>query len=476
MKLLTGNSRNKLKELEDNSIDALVTDPPYLINFMGKDWDKENSPAGDSSFWEEVIRVMKPGAHGLVFGHSRQHHRVMTALEDAGFEIRDCLMWLYGSGFPKSHNIGKAVQKLSGNVKVIGKKKGAGTTGSSYISNKEDYAGGDKGVFKKEFDEIEITNDWDGWGTALKPAYEPIILVRKPLGEKTVAKNVLKHGTGGININASRIGTEKVVAHHSPKGTFAGGEPDRGSDKNYYENEGRFPANVLLSHHEDCKQVGESTETIIGGNKGKSGFAQGYESGDFTKKESTYPVYECVDDCAVKILDEQAPAVGNAFKKTRTKDTTGGSGDSWTNGGKKAGEDNGVFDGLSGASRFFYCAKVSKKERNAGLDNFEEKEVCYGYKTDSEAVKNRDKKGDIGLNKVKIRKNTHPTVKPIKLMTYLTKLITPPNGIVLDPFMGSGSTGMACALEGFDFVGIDMDEDYVAISEARIEWARSQKK
>jgi site-specific DNA-methyltransferase (adenine-specific) len=440
MKILTGNSRDKLKELEDNSIDSLVTDPPYLINFMGKDWDKENSPAGDATFWEEVLRVMKPGAHGLVFGHSRQHHRVMIALEDAGFEIRDCLMWMYGSGFPKSHNIGKAVDKLQGN------------------------------------------NDWEGWGTALKPAYEPIILVRKPLEKKlTIAKNVLKHGVGGINIDASRIGTQEDFSNVKPRAIQKLNSLNNEANEHWQaakdklQNLGRFPANVLLSHHEDCKVVGEVEDTRSGGNTTKEGWFSGTEAGAM-KATITTPVYECADGCAVKILDEQAPKTGNAFKKTRTKDTTGGSGDSWTNGGKKAGQDNGVFDGLSGASRFFYCAKVGKKERNAGLDNFEEKEVCYGYKTDSESVKNRDKKGDIGLNKVKIRKNTHPTVKPIKLMTYLTKLITPPNGKVLDPFMGSGSTGMACVMEGFDFVGIDMDEEYVEISKARIEWARTQNK
>jgi len=506
MKILTGNSRDKLKELEDNSIDSLVTDPPYLINFMGKDWDKENSPAGDATFWEEVLRVMKPGAHGLVFGHSRQHHRVMIALEDAGFEIRDCLMWMYGSGFPKSHNIGKAVDKLQDN------------------------------------------NDWEGWGTALKPAYEPIILVRKPLEKKlTIAKNVLKHGVGGINIDASRIGTQEDFSNVKPRAIQKLNSLNNEANEHWkaakdkLQNLGRFPANVLFSHHPDCKQVGEIEETTKNHNNLKltiCGGAEGMGSEKiYREQKNIVPVYECVDDCPVKILDEQsgitkssssshaersnkkekrtsqvpalkpsdkiagfddkggasrffkcvddcpvkildeqAPAVGNAFKKTRTKDTTGGSGDSWTNGGKKAGQDNGVFDGLSGASRFFYCAKVGKKERNAGLDNFEEKEVCYGYKTDSESVKNRDKKGDIGLNKVKIRKNTHPTVKPIKLMTYLTKLITPPNGKVLDPFMGSGSTGMACAMEGFDFVGIDMDPDYVEISEARIEWARTQNK
>ena len=454
MKILTGNSRDKLKELEDNSIDSLVTDPPYLINFMGKDWDKENSPAGDATFWEEVLRVMKPGAHGLVFGHSRQHHRVMIALEDAGFEIRDCLMWMYGSGFPKSHNIGKAVDKLQDN------------------------------------------NDWEGWGTALKPAYEPIILVRKPLEKKlTIAKNVLKHGVGGINIDASRIGTQEDFSNVKPRAIQKLNSLNNEANEHWkaakdkLQNLGRFPANVLLSHHEDCKVVGEVEDTFAS-NDPEAGHYQTGETfvvgvgKNYKQKKATIttPVYECADDCAVKILDEQSGTTKGSGKPTITQANIPGIP---VPAAARTGRIPKAKEGLittrnvgdsGGASRFFYCAKVGKKERNAGLDNFEEKEVCYGYKTDSESVKNRDKKGDIGLNKVKIRKNTHPTVKPIKLMTYLTKLITPPNGKVLDPFMGSGSTGMACAMEGFDFVGIDMDEEYVEISKARIEWARTQNK
>lgn len=454
MKILTGNSRDKLKELEDNSIDSLVTDPPYLINFMGKDWDKENSPAGDATFWEEVLRVMKPGAHGLVFGHSRQHHRVMIALEDAGFEIRDCLMWMYGSGFPKSHNIGKAVDKLQGN------------------------------------------SNWEGWGTALKPAYEPIILVRKPLEKKlTIAKNVLKHGVGGINIDASRIGTQEDFSNVKPRAIQKLNSLNNEANEHWQaakdklQNLGRFPANVLLSHHEDCKVVGEVEDTFAS-NDPEAGHYQTGETfvvgvgKNYKQKKATIttPVYECADDCAVKILDEQSGTTKGSGKPTITQANIPGIP---VPAAARTGRIPKAKEGLittrnvgdsGGASRFFYCAKVGKKERNAGLDNFEEKEVCYGYKTDSESVKNRDKKGDIGLNKVKIRKNTHPTVKPIKLMTYLTKLITPPNGKVLDPFMGSGSTGMACVMEGFDFVGIDMDEEYVEISKARIEWARTQNK
>ena len=512
--ILTGDSREKLKELEDESIDALVTDPPYLINFMGKDWDKENSPAADASFWEEVLRVMKPGAHGLVFGHSRQHHRVMTALEDAGFEIRDCLMWLYGQGFPKSHNIGKAVDKLQGNQRSkVAEKKQAGAKFKTWSDDPEQTRWHNQGFNDSSRTSFEVTkgnSDWEGWGTALKPAYEPIIMIRKPLAKKhTIAKNVLAYGVGGINIDASRIGTDEDFSNVKPRkmmsnqGSVKTDDHDHtASDtwkaaKDKLQNLGRFPANVLLSHHPDCKQVGEGTETIIGGNKGKSGFAEGYESGDFTKTESSYPIHECVDDCAVKVLDEQSgitKSSSHSFKATDYAETETatpfkrgnfvGKGDKGgasrffkcvddcpvkvldeqapktgqihgtTGKEPSASKTNVIYndysmvegkpstpkDNLAGASRFFYCAKVGKKERNAGST-----------------------------------KNTHPTVKPVKLMTYLAKLITPPGGKVLDPFMGSGSTGMACAMEGFDFVGIDMDEDYVEISKARIEWARTQK-
>lgn len=493
MRLLTGDSREKLKELPDNSVDSLVTDPPYLINFMGKDWDKENSPAADPSFWEEVYRVMKHGAHGLVFGHSRQHHRVMTALEDAGFEIRDCLMWLYGSGFPKSHNIGKAVDKLQGNEReVLGTAADFSIDGSKRNPNKhtpmKETMNADHKYGYKEVWATPVTkgnSDWEGWGTALKPAYEPIILIRKPLEKKlTVAKNVIKWGTGGLNIDASRIGTDEDFSNIQPRKMMANQgsvkTPDHdhtASDtwraaKDKLQNLGRFPANVILSHHPDCKQVGESTETYsINKLEEWSGFGQ-KERPDYVseKQETKVPIYECVDGCAVKTLDEQAPSTGNAFKKTRTKDTTGGSGDSWTNGGKKAGEDNGVYDGLSGASRFFYCAKVSKSERNAGCDGLEIKEHPSVDFRPNHKVKADEGHEGTPFSRFKPERNNHPTVKPIKLMTYLTKLITPPNGVVLDPFMGSGSTGCACAVEGFDFIGIEMDEEYVEISKARIDY------
>lgn len=421
--LLLGNNKDLLEEMEDESIDALVTDPPYLINFMGKDWDKENSPAGDADFWALVMKKMKPGAHGLIFGHSRQHHRVMAALEDAGFEIRDCMMWLYGQGFPKSHNVGKAIDALQKtgksnpkSLKQVEQEHG----GESYqLRGRNNGIMGEEKVWNRK--SYETQTGWEGWGTALKPAYEPIIMVRKPIEKKlTVAKNVLKHGVGGINIDGCRVGTEKVQAHHAPKGTFAGGEQGRGSDKNYYENTGRFPANVML------------------------------------------------DEEAAKLLDEQSGTKKGSGKRSKGS----GSGGIWNSStGKPAGD---TYGDSGGASRFFYCPKVSKKERNFGCDGLSDKNWKHpglGGSVAEDGIHNKNGTGTVRG----VSKNDHPTVKPIALMRYLIKLITPEGGKVLDPFMGSGSTGMAAVLEGKDFVGMEMDKDYLEIAEARVAWAEKQK-
>jgi len=506
LEIKEGNAWDKLLELEDNSIGSLVTDPPYLIDFLGNDWDKlEDNIAGNKDFWKLVLSKMKHGAHGLVFGHSRTHHRVMIALEDAGFEIRDTMMWLYGSGFPKNHDIGKSVDKLQGNEReVVGDNPNHRDSDALY---KLGFQGG-KGDGKI----TKGTSKWEGWGTALKPAYEPIILVRKPLAKGlTIAKNCLEHNVGGINIDGSRIGC-------TDKQAFPGGEYTTNTDVGKIRNEtrtadpnptGRYPANVILSHHPDCVLVGEQKEEyninkldggashfgqqikpdytpetqsitnevwdcsddcpakILDQQSGvkkagkeittthagqKRGFRETYVNGEESRSTGEVVNYHdgggasrffkqvgCVEDCPIHILDEQAPEVGSLFKATRNKNTSGGSGDSWTNGGKKAGEDNGLNDGLGGASRFFYNAKVAKKERTIAGNN------------------------------------SHPTIKPVSLMYYLVNLITPEGETCLDPFMGSGATGMACALLDRDFIGIEMDADFARISEERITYARDNK-
>lgn len=351
MELLLGNCKVQMKNIESNSIDSIITDPPYELGILGKKWDSSGI-AYDVEVWKEALRVLKPGGHLLAFGATRTHHRMMVAIEDAGFDIRDCLMHLHGSGFPKNQNIAKAIEKLySKENKILD----------------------------------EDAKQWEGWGTALKPSYEPIILARKPLSEKTIVKNILKHKTGAINIDESRV--------ESSNGML-----------------GRFPANIIM---------GCICEENI--------------DGEHTNQE-----------CPCYILDKQAPQVGNLYLSKRTKDDRGGSGNSWTNGGKKRGTSNdptGVYDGVGGASRFFYCSKASKKERNEGI-NIE---------------------------------NKHPTVKSLKLMEYLVRLITPKNGKVLDPFMGSGSTGCACAKLGFDFIGIELNEESFLISQQRINYFKNRK-
>lgn len=337
MRLLNADCFEALKGLADNSIDAVVTDPPYGLGrcspaevaecmiawakgeawtpkgsgFLGKAWDAWVPPP---ELWREVLRVLKPGGHGLIFAGSRTQDLMGMSLRLAGFEMRDVIQWLYGSGFPKSHDVSKALDKLAG-------------------SEREE-------------------RRWDGWGTALKPAYEPALLVRKPLSG-TVADNVLSFGVGGLNVDGCRIETTdqlgRAVAGWQKNG-YVGGETQRWSGIGITKEGGRFPANIIL------------------------------------------------DQVTAQQLDQQADSV----------------------------------------SRFFYCAKSSQSERNAG-------------------IKTEGKRGNI-----------HPTVKPIDLMRYLARLITPPGGIVLDPFMGSGTTGCACALEGFDFIGIEREPDYFEIAQSRI--------
>lgn len=408
----------KLKELPDDSVDAIVTDPPYFISFMNKGWDNEDSIASKKEFWAECLRVTKPGGYLLAFGHSRTHHRLFTAVEDGGWEIRDTIMWLYGSGFPKSLNIGKAIDKLKGSKrKVVGKKIGKINMSATKKGDTSFY---ENAWQDKNYIDLDITkgsSDWEGWGTALKPAHEPICMARKPLSEKSVAENVLKWRTGGINIDACRVGTETISTHNAPKGTFAGGEPERGSDtSSYTEHEGRFPANIIL------------------------------------------------DEEAATILDEQSGITKGTGKPVITQAGIGGGVIGKHDGRKKMPSAKTGLETIrsigdsGGASRFFYCAKVSSKERNAGCDDLEKKE----WKKEGAVVPNRKKRP---FNPVQ---NNHPTVKPIALMEYLIKLVSKEEATILDPFMGSGSTGIAAKKLNRNFIGIEMDEGYYTIASKRI--------
>lgn len=409
MTLLLGDCLNKLKELNPNSIDAVITDPPYGLSFMNKHWDYD---VPSIEIWKEALRVLKPGGHLLSFGGTRTYHRMVVNIEDAGFEIRDQIQWIYGSGFPKSLDISKAIDKAAGAerevagemVRFDGKPAGKikQMNGGSFASN-PDKKGGIVGVTKPATD---AAKQWSGWGTALKPANEPIVLARKPLSEKTVAANVLKWGTGGLNIDATRVGTENV--QYIKKG--GGGAAFHGQTEKPRlsgSTQGRFPANLIL------------------------------------------------DEAAGEMLDRQSGTSKGTGKRTTKKQNSMG-----FQGGEKPYDDFSYPD-TGGASRFFYCAKASKSERNRGLEGMPER------RGGAEQFDSRWKDG-IGEERMPINTNHHPTVKPLSLMEYLVKLITPPNGIVLDPFMGSGTTGLAAKNLSFRFVGIERDEEYFKIAEKRI--------
>lgn len=380
---LSGDMLKVIKTIPDASIHSVVTDPPYGLAFMGKSWD--HSVPGPE-YWKECLRVLKPGGHLLSFGGTRMYHRMTCAIEDAGFEIRDCIMWLYGSGFPKSHNVSKAIDKLNGQSPTI---VGVDQSRIGRLCNQQADYNTDSG-WSAGNRSVNITKGtspdaqaWDGWGTALKPAWEPIIMARKPL-EATVAANVLKHGTGALNIEATRI----AVSEGRPAGVL---DP---KDTNNNTFKGRIDG------------------SLAGGSKAVE-----------VKTQGRWPANVILDKKAGRALDAQTGNRPGAPHSAKGKGKNGPS----KNVNVGGGEINCTYGDSGGASRFFYSAKASKSEKNAGLKD--------------------------GLL------NKHPTVKPISLMSYLCKLVTPENGIVLDPFAGSGSTGCGAVQEGFRYIGIDLNDD-----------------
>ena len=657
-KLINGDCIEELKKLPDNSVDSIVTDPPYGLGFMNKEWDSpekhrklverekqrsvERKKKGTSptaapfttsvqpglaikgakegkwfqdwcELWAtECLRVLKPGGHILSFGGTRTYHRMAVAIEDAGFEIRDCIFWCYGSGFPKSLNVGKSLEsKLrNGSSRYSGKKMETedevGIPGSQWQeaadrTMKDDTPGWSGKTVKVE---NPLAKKWEGWGTALKPAVEPVVLGRKPLSEKTIVDNVLKHGTGGINIDDSRVSSGGDYSNrnsYEDRKTISSSFQSGGQMKSDPHSSGRFPANLILEcicedviegkeevaknidfkaekqsdmgwgtkkcitkpqksnynihTNPDCpcyvldeqsgitKGSGKPTITKAGIGAGLLGQYDGRKTmptakdidvirniGDnggasrFFKEipKGRFPanlILECICD---EVVEGKAKGSPGHWSKTETKgygdfgggsssyegvgvkddmktiihtnpdcpcfvlDEQSGNRKGWADqkhnsfnpyGGNALNQSNTERDGLhkgyndnGGASRYFkeiegdrifYTAKASKSERNNGLEGFEEA-----------PIKGRDAGQDIRSVPYKQRttpiKNPHPTVKPVKLMRYLIKLITPPNGTVLDPFMGSGTTGVAAKLEGFNFVGIEKEKEYIKIAEARI--------
>ena len=386
-----GDCIETMNQMPAESVDAIVTDPPYGLGFMGKKWDG----LPPSLEWAEACyRVLKPGGHIAAFGGTRTWHRLAVAIEDAGFEMRDSLAWLYGSGFPKSMNVGKAIDKAAGAEReVVGTKLGqpgyslAPSTGGNLY---EGSFGGTGDPIKEAQITAPATPEaqrWDGWGTALKPAFEPIVLARKPLAEKTVARNVLAYGTGAINIDGCRIGTDEDTGR-AQGSDIRGGNWVSSTRKSSYVSvgspAGRWPANVLLDQH------------------------------------------------AAAWVDEQSGTLKTGAKKAHhQRHTVGGNG--LTHGRMEGvtGPESEANEG--GASRFFYSAKAPKSER-PNVDGVQ-----------------------------------HPTVKPLAIMRWLIRLVTPPGGTVLDPFAGSGTTIEAALIEGFDPVGIEKETDYLPLIQHRID-------
>ena len=487
MKLINSDCISAMKEMPDNSVDSIVTDPPYELGFMGKSWDSSGI-AFNVEVWQEALRVLKPGGHLIAFSGSRTYHRMAVAIEDAGFEIRDQIMWVYGSGFPKSHNVSKGIDKTNGESNRLLKfTNWMRTTGlkakeidlllrkhnlisqtsnmavhffndgqpqiataamwkvirpliadvPQWVDELVDRIEAEREVVGKYETDMgglggerlgnaggEITTastpaakQWDGWGTALKPAHEPMVLARKPL-IGTVANNVLTFGTGGLNIDASRVGSgtgeTKTVNYPDIRGNNYNNAS--GSVEYTVTDQGRWPANFI---HDGS--------------------------------------------------DEVVALFPDTNKGTARTGRVGGQNGLYENGHDP--DHIGTWYGDSGsAARFFYCAKASKRDRNEGLEGFAPIRKVFM------ATKNGTGEPSKGLERFTTEPsaNFHPTVKPTDLMRYLCRLVTPPNGIVLDPFMGSGSTGKAAMLESFDFIGIEQDSNYIKIAEARIEYTRGQ--
>jgi DNA modification methylase len=416
--LYNENCLDVLKRLEDNSLDSIVTDPPYGLSFMGKKWDYD---VPSVEIWAECLRVLKPGGHLLAFAGTRTQHRMAVRIEDAGFEIRDMIAWVYGSGFPKSHDVSKAIDKQAGEERadaLAGGHRGIAsddvqTDGYKAVKDAIGHGVG-CGTASRGTPVTDAAQQWQGWGTALKPALEPITVARKPL-IGTVAENVLEHGTGALNIDGCRVGVDGGTAKGSkPIGVGNGvyGAGLHGACEITQLDAGRWPANLIH----------DGSDEVVGLFPQSSGGAW--------------------------------PANGAQF--------------GYAGGNRKQRGDRAEMADTGSAARFFYCAKASKRDRDEGLEGFDQVKV----KTKSGGGapnEGREASSDGG-----VRANVHPTVKPTDLMRYLCRLVTPPGGVVLDPFMGSGSTGKAAMIEGFQFIGCEMSPEYFEIAKARIEAAKTE--
>jgi site-specific DNA-methyltransferase (adenine-specific) len=394
-RIIVGDCRVSMAKMETASVDSIVCDPPYELGFMGKSWDASGI-AYDLEVWRQALRVLKPGGYLLAFSATRTYHRMTCAIEDAGFEIRDCIGWHYGSGFPKSLDVSKAIDKAYG----IWRGRAGSVVSENGSMSAPNYERTDKGD--------PVTDDarrWSGWGTALKPAWEPVVVARKPL-EGTVAGNVLKYGTGAINVDGCRVGDG------SDKGEWPLTER-RHADVAYTlkptpndASVGRWPANIILSHDPACGE-------------------------------------ECAPGCPCAAMDAQS----------------GGDGASRFFSNLPIEADDLV--------PFFYTAKPGRSEREEGCDDIEAKRPP----SHEANINLKSPRAGTGRTAESVR-NNHPTVKPVSVMAWCIRLVTPPGGLVLDPFTGSGTTGVAARREGMRFIGCELSEEYAEIARARIRQAR----
>jgi len=384
----------------DDCVDAIVTDPPYELGFMGKAWDRSGI-AYSVELWREALRVLKPGGHLLAFGGSRTYHRLACAVEDAGFEIRDQIMWIYGSGFPKSLDVSKAIDKAAGvEREVVGIRTDGRGASPSKIANHGPgdtgigHADGSKQTYYETGPSTESAKVWQGWGTALKPAHEPIVVARKPL-IGTVAENVLKHGTGAINVDGCRVGV--------------GNEIISTPQSNPAKRTGVVGTNLGISRS-DVSKFQEAQKA----------------SAERTQNLGRWPA-NVIHDGSEEVLEgfpQTAPS------KMAPRGGTNPNPMDWGHDRPDGHVPKGHNDNGGSAARFFYCAKASKTERGEG--------------------------------------NTHPTVKPTDLMRYMCRLVTPPGGIILDPFAGSGSICRAAYMDGFKYIGVEIDANYCRIANGRL--------
>lgn len=522
--VVEGDSLEVMSKLQDAFFTSIITDPPYGLSqepdiaevirhwlagdvykhnsrgFMGKSWD---SFVPGPEYWRECYRVLKPGGHLLAFSSTRTDDLLSIAIRFAGFERRDeircegvgSLAWMYGSGFPKSLNVALSIDKVARGAPQGGadsNKRGGhvlparttlamgGGTGKAVTGLTDDY-----------HDYVPATEDakrWEGWGTALKPAWEIILVFRKPL-IGTVVENVLKHGTGGLNIDACRVGYESdadwaAAAAKNPgrddlatSTVYAAGRPQQTLTP-----EGRWPANVVLVHNEECELVGERQS--VSNARANKGVGLGYHGGncergawgDVNAGAEMSEVWRCAPGCPVAALDAQSGVQkdGKYVGKGRDADEKMGGyevGDPDVDGGWKKDTRDLTYGGVGGASRFFYTPKASRSEREAGCEHLSPRTGAQAVEREDESAGLNNPRAGAGRTAKQVR-NHQPTVKPIALMRWLLRLVTPPGGVVLDPFGGSGTTACAAAFEDVDCLVIEREPDYAAIARARVEYWR----